>query len=112
MDVVVRFEAENLRRTVAYVLNHKLDAVEPENIDDLPGYLASEVERMLAAELKSPAKKDFLFFEHLCHHPIQGVACMYILGDEPKEAAYDFSVPVNNRAFSGNLVACLYTYLI
>jgi len=109
--VTVRFEKDNFNKTLDFIKSDKFDEIEEEHKADISGYLRSEIEQLLVGEMEMWGTKDFRFFEHLCHHPIQGIACLYIVGDEPKESVEQFTVEIKDKGFQGNIVACLYTYL-
>lgn len=111
-EVKIRFEADNFNKTVEYIRQNKLDEIDEEFRGDVEGYLQGELKKLVEGDLGRWCKKDYGYFEHLCHHPIQGVACLYIIGDEPKVSIMEFTVGVQNKGFTGNIVACLYTYLV
>lgn len=111
-QVTVSFESANLAKTVKYIADFKIDELDGENRDDIALYLQQEIKRLIDGDLALWGNKDYRFFERLCHHPIQGIACLYIIGDEPKEPSFKFTVDVNNKGFEGDIVACLYTYLM
>lgn len=110
-EVVVRFESNNFNKTVEYLRTLKLDEID-EQYQDIESYLQEEIRKLVVGEFDRWSKKDYSYFEHLCHHPIQGVACLYIIGDDPKVSEREFTVEVKNKGFKGNIVACLYTYLV
>jgi hypothetical protein len=111
-EVKVRFESDNFNKTVEYIRQYKLDDIDEEHRPNLEDYLQAEVKKLVEGDLGRWCKKDYGYFEHLCHHPIQGIACLYIIGDDPKVSVREFSVGVQNKGFQGNIVACLYTYLV
>lgn len=111
-EVKVRFERVNFNKTVKYVRENLIDEVDEEYRPFVDDYLKNEVKRLIIGEMEIWGKKDFCYFQNLVHHPIQGVACMYIVGDEPKEEESSFRIEIVNKEFDGNVVACLYTYLV
>ena len=111
-EVKVRFESDNFNKTVEYIRQYKLDDIDEEHRPNIEDYLQGEVKKLVEGDLNRWCKKDYGYFEHLCHHPIQGVACLYIIGDDPKVSIREFTVGVQNKGFKGNIVACLYTYIV
>lgn len=111
-EVKVRFESDNFYKTVEHIRRYKLDDIDVEYHDNLESYLRNEVKGLIEGELTRWCKKSYSYFEHLCHHPIQGITSLYIIGEEPKVPVEEFTVKVQNKNFKGNIVACLYTYLV
>lgn len=109
----LKFERANFEKTIQYIVTHHINAIDEKHRDDIEGYLLSQVSHLMDESLSLARTADFTFFQSLCHHPIEGVACLYVLGDTPKEPVYEFQVPVKN-SFSQdeNVMVCLYTYLI
>ena len=113
MSVVkVSFEADNFEKTVEYVREKLTDEIDEEHLSDLDGYLKKEIETLIKGDMKQWKKKGYNYFDKLVHHPVQGVTCLYIIGEEPKRSVHSFEVDIEHKNFSGNIVACLYTYLI
>ena len=110
--VTVSFESDNLSRTIEHIITNSIGDIDDIDRTCLDDYLKNEVQNLLESDMSLWGKKGYKYFEHLCHYPIQGVLCTYIIGDQPKVAAKSFSVDIYNKNFSGNIVACLYTYLV
>jgi len=110
-EIKVQFEAGNFDSTVNYIRNHNLGGFQGSSTVTVEDYLRSEIKKLFESELKRWGAKDYSFFENVCHHPIQGVACLYIIGDDPLEPKHVFEVNAYNKKFMGDVVACLYVFL-
>lgn len=113
MSVVkISFEADNFNKTIQYVKEYLKDELVVANVLELESYFRKEIEKLIKGDMKQWREKGYNYFERLVHHPVQGVTCLYIIGEEPKNSIHSFEVDIENKKFTGNIVACLYTYLI
>jgi len=112
VQVKVCFERENLNKTASYIRQHKLDDLDCEYRPFIEDYLIMEIRVLIKEEMKKLGKKNYKYFENLCHFPIQGIACTYFIGEEPNDSKGEFYIDISDNSTPKNIVACLYTYLI
>jgi hypothetical protein len=109
--VTVTFEHHNFKKTIDYIRQYFLQDIDESHRENLEEYLQMEVKKLIDGDLSLWCKKDYGYFEHLCHHPLQGIACVYMVGDKPKLPIREFDIELQSDRFDGNVIACLYTYL-
>lgn len=112
-QVKVAFEHLNLEKTLEYIRGKAKTSGKPVE-PFLQDALVSRVRKLLSGELEYWGEKDYLFFEHLCHFPFEGVACTYYIGELPKEVGASFEIEFRSEKRLGSnekVVACLYSFL-
>lgn len=110
-QIIVSFERDNFFKTVEHIEKNNLLDLDENDFQDVQGHLLNEIKDLITKEMQYLGKKDFGYFQNLCHHPIQGITCLYIVGEQPKDQFGELQVDIPNSKFSDNVVACLYSYL-